>query len=80
MSDLSPTKNKFTVSNHRAGNVFAETHFFQWSTNNHYRTSSHDMNTLRVSHLYGLFSSEARSQKVHCDPPLRWLQAPHPSG
>ena len=52
MSDLSPTKTKFTVSNHRAGNVFAETHFFQWSTNNHYRTSSNDMEISHVSRSF----------------------------
>ena len=43
------TKNKFTVSNHRAGGAFAETQFFQWSQHNHYRTSSHDMNPAHVS-------------------------------
>lgn len=40
---LLETRNKFTMSNPKAGMAFTQDSFFKWSDNNFYRTSSNDM-------------------------------------
>ena len=44
------SKNKFTMSNHKVGQVFTEDQFFKWSNDNIYRTSTNDMSAKVMIH------------------------------